>query len=540
MATIHTNTYDNIPVEKFKFATKNDLHHDSKFETKPVTYFQGAFKRFCRNKGAVVAAIVITILVLFAIIAPFCTPYKPSYYDFMFASARPRLELFENTNFWDGCRVKETGELGYLKDYALALETGKDVIKNGEYELSEDGKVYTYRFDTYYGVGFGKYRVISEEEFLDIQRYQNETGKRVLYPTVRKGDRPVAVQDKDDANIYYKTEKAAGGKTKPKLDENGDLILNYWRYRTDAMPSTVPEYNSFRIEGDGFYETIIVGKDEEGNDVEKQVHYLYAYGRRVDGGVEVRTDYYEYYIYKHTQLLKDGITEPSFLFGTTSTGKDIFACLANGARFSFVFAIAVAVVNLLVGAIWGSISGYFGGKIDLTMERFVEILGSVPSMIVITLLKYHMGSSSHVLVLFISFFITGWINMAGTTRMQFYRFKNQEYVLAARTLGARDARIMFKHIFPNGLGTIVTSCALVIPSMIYTETNLSYLGIVNLEAGDITSVGTLIAAGQQDILQAPYVAMFPCAFLVLLMLSFNLFGNGLRDAFNPSLRGSED
>ena len=114
--------------------------------------------------------------------------------------------------------------------------------------------------------------------------------------------------------------------------------------------------------------------------------------------------------------------------------------------------------------------------------------------------------------------------------------------MAARTLGASDARIMFKHIFPNAIGTLVTSCALIIPSMIYSETSLSYLGIINLEAGELTSVGTLISAGQKSIMKdgASYVSLFPCLFLVLLMLSFNLFGNGLRDAFNPSLRGSED
>jgi oligopeptide transport system permease protein len=100
---------------------------------------------------------------------------------------------------------------------------------------------------------------------------------------------------------------------------------------------------------------------------------------------------------------------------------------------------------------------------------------------------------------------------------------------------------MFKHIFPNGLGTIVTSIALVIPSMIYSETSLTYLGIINLETDKLTSVGTLIAAGQKAIVTGEiYVALFPCLFLVLLMLSFNLFGNGLRDAFNPSLRGSEE
>lgn len=150
-----------------------------------------------------------------------------------------------------------------------------------------------------------------------------------------------------------------------------------------------------------------------------------------------------------------------------------------------------------------------------------------------------MGASSQILVLFLAFFLTGWIGMAGSTRMQFYRFKNREYVLAARTLGASDARLMFKHIFPNALGTLVTGSALVIPSMIYSETNLSYLGIINLSSGNITSVGTLIAGGQALMETSPHIALFPSIFLALLMLSFNLFGNGLRDAFNPSLRGTE-
>jgi oligopeptide transport system permease protein len=130
--------------------------------------------------------------------------------------------------------------------------------------------------------------------------------------------------------------------------------------------------------------------------------------------------------------------------------------------------------------------------------------------------------------------------MASRTRMQFYRFKNQEYVLAARTLGATDKRIMFKHIFPNAIGTLVTSCVLVIPGMIFSETSLSYLGIINLESGNITSVGTLLAKGQGFLMEYPHMIFPPAVFICLLMLSFNLFGNGLRDAFNPSLRGSED
>ena len=520
----------NIPVEKFQFATRNDLYHDSKFETKPVSYFQGAFKRFCKNKGAVVAGIVISVLVLFAIFAPFFTPFQPAYYDMVYAYATPKLPLLADSDldFWDGYKQKDTNYVGFLKDMALAAETGRDVIKRGEYEVSEDGSTYSYRFDTYGGVGFGKYKIISIEEFNDIQRYQDETGRQVLYPIVKVKDRPTLEKNKYDANIYYKVENLKASVLRPKLDKEGNIVPNYWKYEAGDESSLIAPYNSLRIEGED-------GVEEKGK------QYFYAYGRTVDGGIEVRAEYYEYYIYQHTQVKKDKISEPVFLFGTTETGKDIFACLAYGARFSFVFATLVAMANFIFGVIWGSISGYFGGKIDLFMERFAEILGSVPTMIVITLLKYHMGSSSQALVLFIAFFATGWIGMAGTTRMQFYRFKNQEYVLAARTLGARDWRIMFKHIFPNGLGTIVTRVALVIPAMIYSETSLSYLGIINLEAGNTTSVGTLIAAGQKSIMaNAGFVALFPCVFLVLLMLSFNLFGNGLRDAFNPSLRGTED
>ena len=520
----------NIPVEKFQFAKRNDLLHDSKFETKPVSYFQGAFKRFSKNKGAVVGGIVIAVLVLFAIFAPLFTPFKPVYYDMVYAYVTPKMNLFANSgiDFWDGYKDKETNYVGYLKDVALATETGREIIKRGEYEVSEDGSTYSYRYDTYAGVGFGKYKIISLEEWNNIQKYQNETGRQVLYPIVKFKDRPTLEKNKYDANVYYQVENVKASTLRPKLDKEGNIIPNYWKYEAADFSSLMAEYNSLRIEGEN-------GIQENGK------QYFYVYGRMVDGGIEVRAEYYEYYIYQHNVVKQDGIAEPVFWFGTTETGKDIFACLAYGARFSFVFATLVAMANFIFGVIWGSISGYCGGKIDLAMERFAEILGSVPTMIVITLLKYHMGPTSQALVLFIAFFATGWIGMAGTTRMQFYRFKNQEYVLAARTLGARDSRIMFKHIFPNGLGTIVTRVALVIPAMIYSETSLSYLGIINLEAGNTTSVGTLIAAGQKSIMaNAGFVALFPCVFLVLLMLSFNLFGNGLRDAFNPSLRGTED
>ena len=168
--------YD-IPAEKFRFATKNDIYHDSKLSTKPVSYFQGAFRRFCKNKGAVVGGIVIAILVLFAIIVPFFTPYQPKYYDMVYDHVAPKSKFFYNlgVDFWDGCKQKNANYLDFMRDYALAQETGREVIKRNEYTVSDDGKMYSYRYDTYYGEGFGNYKLITVEEFNDIQRYQNET-----------------------------------------------------------------------------------------------------------------------------------------------------------------------------------------------------------------------------------------------------------------------------------------------------------------------------------------------------------------------------
>ena len=517
---MEAKNYEKIPAEKFNFVKNHDRFHDQKLQTKARGYFADAFSRFCKNRGSVVGAIIIIILILFAIIVPFCTQYSVAYTDTYYRTTLPKAKLFANTNFWDGCEARADGKRDFIYYYAMGLETGHNAVKNQEYTVDEDG-FYHYRLDSYQKIGM-KYVQLTESEYKALQDYQDKYEIQVIYPTVRKANRPQFPPNASDANYYYKT--TGTGRTDIVYDENGNIIPVYDYY---VEGNAADKYTSkMRIEGaDGFL-------GEEGN----VCYYSYAI---VGPTVEVRVNYYEYYIYQHTQVLKDGITEPYFIFGTTGNGQDILTCLASGARFSFIFAIIVAVVNMFVGAIYGAVEGYYGGKADLFMERISDILAAVPIMIVITLLKLHMGGSSQILVLFLAFFMTGWIGMASTTRMQFYRYKNQEYVLAARTLGAKDRRIIWKHIFPNALGTLVTSCALVIPSMIFSETNLSFLGIINLSSGNITSVGTLISQGQAALSTAPYIALIPSVFLVLLMLSFNLFGNGLRDAFNPSLRGTE-
>lgn len=523
MENVNTNSIPEISAEKFKFVGKERVSHDAKFDTKARSFFADAFSRFCKNKGSVVGACVIAILVLYAIFGSIFSPYPVSHKDAYFKKALPRCELFVNTNFWDGCEEKTLGKSLYEYYYNMGVETGHNAVKNQEATPSADGKQYTFRLDSYQKNGC-IFLNMTTDDYLKLQQYQNETGIQVIYPALKYSFKKMqelyskyGMGAEYCANYYYEFDV---NNLRAKYDENGDLILAYKTHKEGKK--TNDRYDSIRIEGDG----------ENG--------IIYDYARPVDTGYQVRVNYYEYYIYYHSYVLEDGITKPSFLFGANEEGQDIFSCLASGALFSFAFAISVALVNLVVGAIYGAIEGYYGGKIDLVMERFSDILSAIPTMIVVTLLKLHMGTSGSVLVLFISFFLTGWIGMASRTRMQFYRYKNQEYVLAARTLGAKDSRIIWKHIFPNALGTLVTSCALIIPSMIYSEVNLSYLGIISLTSGDLTSVGTLLAGGQGSIMDYPHIAIMPSIFLALLLLSFNLFGNGLRDAFNPQLRGSED
>ncbi len=506
-----------ISSEKFVFRKTDGDLHDKKLETKPVTYFRDALHRFAKNKASILAAVIIGILILFAIIGPIVSPFTVSYEDNNYAYVLPKNNFFYDMGipFWDGGQRKEVNKATYDLYRGIEEETGRTVImsdvKTVEQEyMGKTTSLYSFRLDTYNAVGV-KYQLLNTEQYLALQKYQDENNVQVLFPITDPKLRPEAEQDKANANIWYETTLGAGRKTTIVYGANGSFTPIY-----------------LANDGNDNYTSKMYWEGDT---------KLYNYAVPKSGGMwEVRVDYREYYIYQHQN---DGISEPSFLLGTNNAGKDLFTCLASGARFSFILAIVVASVNLFVGAIYGSIEGYYGGKIDLIMERIVDLLASIPFVIVITLLRYHFNVS-HVVILFIAFFLTGWTSMAGRTRMQFYRFKNQEYVLVARTLGAKDSRIMFKHIFPNAIGTLITSSVLVIPGVIFSETSLSYLNIINLNTGDMTSIGTLLATGQQYLFTYPHMILFPAIFISLLMLCFNLFGNGLRDAFNPSLRGTEE
>ena len=225
---------------------------------------------------------------------------------------------------------------------------------------------------------------------------------------------------------------------------------------------------------------------------------------------------------------------PIHLLGTEFQGKDILKYVFSGLRTSLILGILVALVNITIGVIWGSISGYFGGTVDIVMERITDILAGIPWIILMTVLTLKLGQNFFVFAL--SLCLTGWIGTEATTRSQFYRYRGREYVLAAKTLGAKAPRLIFRHILPNAVGTIITSSVLMIPSTIFSEATISYLG---LGLQNLDSLGVILSDSQKTLSEYPYQLVIPAIIISLLMICFNLFGNGLRDAFNPSLKGSE-
>ncbi len=507
---------EHIPAEMFEFAQKDTVIHDKKLATKARGYFADAMIRFKKNKSSVAAAIIIGILILYAIIVPIASPYTLDNKDNIYINMPPFISSFADrkSSIFNGARSAIWNETQMKKYEAMKEELGRDVLLEitGEKYVTQKKRgqdvtetFYVVDYCAYYEIGV-KYQVFSYAEYEKIQEFQNETGIQVLYPVVNPKD---ICNITDNANIWYQVKDSKGT---PIYDDDGSRIPAYCTDK--SLQGDVDDYHSIRIDGD------------DGS-------YIYSLGK--SGAVQCRVDYYNYYRYLN------GGTEPCFIFGTNNMGQDLMTAIGIGARFSLVFAVFVSAINLTIGAFYGAIQGFYGGVVDLIMDRISDILSGVPFIVTATLFRLHLAQKVGAVGSFLfAFVLTGWISMAALTRKQFYRFKGQEFVYAAKTLGASNWRLMFKHIFPNSLGTIVTSCALVIPGVISSETNLTYLGIVNLTEFAGTTIGTLMSQGQAVMTSSPHAIFFPALYISLMIISFNLFGNGLRDAFNPSTRGVED
>lgn len=235
-----------------------------------------------------------------------------------------------------------------------------------------------------------------------------------------------------------------------------------------------------------------------------------------------------------TQSLQETNLRPSaaHLFGTDDFGRDLWTRVWWGTRISIFIGLVAAALDLVLGVLYGGISAYFGGRVDNLMQRVIEIVYSIPLLLLAIIMIVFMGPGMTSII--VAYALTGWVGMARLVRGQVLLLKEQEYVLAARTLGATPARIIRQHLIPNVIGLIIVQITFIVPTAIFFESFLSFIGVGIRPP--LASLGNLINDGAHYMRYHPHRLIFPTVVFSLILLSFNVLGDGLRDALDPKMR----
>lgn len=240
----------------------------------------------------------------------------------------------------------------------------------------------------------------------------------------------------------------------------------------------------------------------------------------------------EFNYYSNDYLATNEAPSLTHWFGTDDLGRDMFVRTWYGARISLIVGLVAAAIDLFIGVIYGGIMGYFGGRVDSIMNKFSEILYAIPYLLVTILLLVVMEPSLPTIIIALT--ITGWINMSWIVRGEIMQLKSREFVLASRSMGADWRRLLFRHLLPNAIGPIIVTVTLSVPNAIFAEAFLSFLGL-GVQA-PVASLGSMINDALTAWLVFPWRLLFPAGLISLIMLSFNIFGDGLRDALDPKLK----
>lgn len=227
-----------------------------------------------------------------------------------------------------------------------------------------------------------------------------------------------------------------------------------------------------------------------------------------------------------------GLEDVYHIFGTDKLGRDLWTRVWIGTRVSFYIAFLAMVIDMFIGISYGMVSGYIGGKVDVVMQRIIEVIVGIPSLVIVTLLVLVLNPG--IMSISLALIITGWIGMSRVVRSQVLKLKEMEFILASKTLNSSTSHIIMKDILPNIFGQVIVMSMFSVPNAIFYESFLAFIGL-GLQP-PMASLGVLISDGYKSILVYPYMVVFPVLVIALLMLTFNLVADGLRDAFDPKMK----
>lgn len=536
----------------FKFV-KREEKQDLEQTRKSLTYWQDVWRRLRNNKMSMVGLVVVIFIVLFAIFGPYLTPYDEAEQYNDLKNLPPRLDVFEieegkfihRTEAYDLIEFDEDGNVvavlkevnedqdNKIKEYSYEFEYVYDLVEGGAYPLPAEVVLDENTFySEVWGIAFQDVNIDTSEQgvviayihpdspfldgelasFNDLDDWIGTTIDRIiLTDNITDPDIP------DDYSV--KAERTAKFMV---IDMEKEIIL------TDILKGKLKSITLF----DDFVTldySLKVLDPEERPEGQEDVEFVFTYKGETTNTVAMT------------------VSNNQFKWGTDSLGRDVLTRVMYGARISLLVALIATTVNLLIGITYGSISGYRGGNVDNIMMRIVDIINSIPLTLYVILLMVVLrertievggtvifNGSDGFTAIVVALGSVYWVGMARLVRGQILGLKEQEFVLAARTIGVSNRKIIFRHLIPNALGPIIVSMTMMIPSAIFTEAFLSFIGI-GVSAPQ-ASWGTLANEARGSILRYPYQLFFPSLAIAVTMLGFNFLGDGLRDALDPRLR----
>jgi len=473
-----------IPTEMWERVPSESMEKDV-IARPSLTYWQDAWRRLKQNKLAMFGLICVIALVLWGFLGTVVVEWKNN------AEYEANYE-----ELVDAGKQSEA-------DATFVLQPERK-INNGNSNLPAIMKLYKVDEDTYFYLVPYEFKIILVEDG-QIQ------------------DNPVPEMD-------YRRYKEVINES---IGE--DELTHIEKYLT--LPKAMQQFKFFEVEDQIVYVPYYFWKEKRVEleaDLE-DISDRAARDEERDRVDEILKDTPVYHVYIDGEEIETSKTmlNNKYWFGTDQLGRDIYSRVMYGARISLTVAFVATLVNFIIGVFYGGISGYIGGTVDNVMMRVVDIISTVPLLIYVILIQVFFDQTG-LFTICLALGIVFWVRMARLVRGQILSIKEQEYILAARTIGASTGRILSRHLIPNAMGPIIVSLAMSIPAAIFTEAFLSFIGIGI--AVPVASWGTMAQEATQNLNAYPYQLFYPALFISTTVLAFNFLGDGLRDALDPRLR----